>query len=80
MGVEAARNALANLPDDRGPGALLFATASPPYLEKTNATAIHAALGLRPGRGAYDVGGAVRSGFGALRLAAARHRADPGGR
>jgi 3-hydroxy-3-methylglutaryl CoA synthase/uncharacterized OB-fold protein len=50
---------------------VVFATAAPAYLDKTNATAIHAALGLDPAAAAYDAGGAVRSGMGALRLALA---------
>lgn len=69
LGVEAARTTLGGLPAALRPRRLLFATASPAYLEKTNATAIHAALGLDPAVGAYDVGGAARSGVGALRLA-----------
>ena len=70
MGVEAARNALANLPPELMPAQLLYATANPAYLDKTNATAIHAALGLPASVPAYDVGGAVRSGMGAIRLGA----------
>jgi 3-hydroxy-3-methylglutaryl CoA synthase/uncharacterized OB-fold protein len=68
LGVEAARAALRGL---RGPGpeALYFATADPPYLDKTNATAIHAALDLSPSAMAVDMLGAVRSGAGALRAA-----------
>src|SRR5205807_5819755 len=60
MGVEAARGALAVTPG-LDVGALYFATAEPPYLDKTNATAIHAALGLSPTALAVDMGGAVRS-------------------
>ena len=70
MGVEAARNALANLPAELTPQRVLFATANPAYLDKTNATAIHAALGLPSTAAALDVGGAVRSGIGAMMLAA----------
>ncbi len=70
LGVEAARNALHGLAGELSPRRVLFATASPAYLEKTNATAVHAALALDPAAGAYDVGGAVRSGVGALRLGA----------
>ncbi len=44
MAVEAARRALAGA--DSPPGAIFFATTTPPYLDKTNATAIHAALDL----------------------------------
>src|SRR5213078_3343479 len=58
LGVEAARAAV--------PEALYFATAQPAYLDKTNATAIHAALDLAPSSPAYDMAGAVRSGAGAL--------------
>ncbi|MFN8037456.1 MAG: OB-fold domain-containing protein [Acidimicrobiia bacterium] len=67
MGVEAARVAMQHA--TASPEALYFATADPAYLDKTNATAIHAALGLPPGTLAVDMGGAVRSGFGALRAA-----------
>jgi 3-hydroxy-3-methylglutaryl CoA synthase/uncharacterized OB-fold protein len=71
MGVEAARLALDGLPAALAPRTLLFATADPAYLDKTNASAIHAALGLDAAVGAYDVGGSTRSGVGALRLAGA---------
>ncbi len=67
MGVEAARLAVRS--SEVEPRALWFATADPAYLEKTNATAIHAALRLDPSVGALDFGGAVRSGIGALRTA-----------
>ena len=63
MGVEAARLAMRGAPEGLRPGVVLFSTASPPYLDKTNATAIHAALGLDQGAMAADVGGAVRSGL-----------------
>ncbi len=69
LGVEAARRALAPegvaFPDD-----LLFSTPDPAYLDKTNATTIHAALGLDPATGAYDLCGSVRSSWATLRLAA----------
>ena len=67
MGVAAARRALAAT--DLEPQALWFATAFPAYLEKTNATAVHAALQLGSEVGALDFGGALRSGAGALRTA-----------
>ena len=54
---------------DVEPEALWFATSAPAYLEKTNAAAIHAALRLDPAVDALDLGGAVRSGIGALRAA-----------
>ncbi len=49
--------------------AVWFATSTPAYLDKTNATAIHAALGLDTEVDALDFGGAIRSGLGALRAA-----------
>ena len=68
MGVEAARLALRAVPG-AAPAALWFATASPAYLDKTNAAAIHAALRQPAEVPAYDFGGALRSGAGALRSA-----------
>src|SRR3989338_5673163 len=68
MGVEAARAALRGAPALR-PAGLYFATAAPGYLDKTNATAIHAALDLDPATAAFDMLGSVRSGAGALRAA-----------
>ena len=68
LGVEAARVALRSMADP-AVGSLFFATAAPGYLDKTNATAIHAALGLDPSVSAYDMVGSVRSGVGALRAA-----------
>ena len=69
MAVEAARMAMAAAPPGAAPSVVAFATANPPYLDKTNAAAIHAALGLDAAAGAYDVGGAVRSGLAAIMLA-----------
>src|SRR6516225_7079267 len=69
LGVEAARRALAAgapVPED-----LLFSTPTPAYLDKTNATAIHAALGLPSRVGAYDLGGSSRSAVAAIAAAAA---------
>ena len=67
LGVEAARTAL------RGaaivPQALYFATSDPAYLDKTNATAIHAALDLPTSAFAADMVGSVRSAVGAMRAA-----------
>jgi hydroxymethylglutaryl-CoA synthase len=68
MGVEAARAALRTAPG-ASVDELWFSTAEPAYLDKTNATAIHAALRLDSGAPALDLGGAARSGVGALRLA-----------
>jgi hydroxymethylglutaryl-CoA synthase len=68
MGVEAARVALRGA-SGIAPAGLYFATAAPGYLDKTNATALHAALGLPASAAAYDMIGSVRSGAGALRAA-----------
>lgn len=68
MGVEAARLALQSVPG-AAPGAVWLATATPAYLDKTNATTVHAALRLPSDVAAYDFGGALRSGAGALRTA-----------
>jgi hydroxymethylglutaryl-CoA synthase len=68
MGVEAARQALRRAPGT-SPARLIFATSSPPYLDKTNANTIHAALRLEPGAFAVDMAGSVRSGVGAMLLA-----------
>jgi 3-hydroxy-3-methylglutaryl CoA synthase/uncharacterized OB-fold protein len=67
LAVEAARAALGAAVFGRSPGSLWFATTTPAYADKTNATAIHAALRLDPAAPAFDVNGAVRSTVGALR-------------
>jgi hydroxymethylglutaryl-CoA synthase len=67
MAVAAARTALRCAPEGLQSRSLWFATVAPPYLDKTNATAVHAALRLPRDVPAYDVGGAVRSAAGALR-------------
>ncbi|MET7650123.1 OB-fold domain-containing protein [Streptomyces sp. NPDC005486] len=66
MAVEAARGALARDGLRTRVGQLFLATATPAYLDKTNATAVHAALGLDPHVLAADMAGSVRSGLGAL--------------
>ena len=77
MAVAAGRAALAGLTGPGGqPGRgcvrqLFFATAVPAYADKTNATAVHAALRLPADALAVDMAGAVRSGVGALVTAAA---------
>ncbi len=70
MGVEAARLAVRALSDEVRPDRLVFATTEPPYLDKTNANVIHAALGLDSSCLAFDAIGSVRSGVGALTMAA----------
>ena len=67
MGVAAARSTLRSV--DTRPGALWFTTTTPTYLDKTNATAVHAALRLDRDTAAYDAGGASRSVFAAMSAA-----------
>lgn len=66
MGVEAARRVVGA---GARPEGLLFATSRPAYLDKTNATVVHAALSLEPDVAAYDMVGSVRSGISAIRAA-----------
>src|ERR1700738_2142018 len=66
-GAAAARYAL--LGAAAGPRALWFSTTEPAYLDKTNATAVHAALRLDRTTAAYDAVVSARSAMGALRAA-----------
>jgi 3-hydroxy-3-methylglutaryl CoA synthase/uncharacterized OB-fold protein len=68
MGVEAARIAL-RAAGSVAPRLLLFGTSSPQYADKTNATAVHAALRLADDAAAFDLGASVRSAVGGLVLA-----------
>jgi 3-hydroxy-3-methylglutaryl CoA synthase/uncharacterized OB-fold protein len=71
LAVEAARIArrrVPNLPFE----SVWFATAAPPYQDRTNATAVHAALRFAVESGAYDVVGSLRGALGALRAAASQ--------
>ncbi|MGF1597684.1 MAG: OB-fold domain-containing protein [Acidimicrobiales bacterium] len=68
MAVEAARSTMASA-GDVVPSCVYFSTATPPYLDKTNATVIHAALALPSRVFAGDVGGSARSVNAALRSA-----------
>jgi 3-hydroxy-3-methylglutaryl CoA synthase len=71
MAVEAGRRALRHLSVMRDepavPDDLWFTTAAPTYLDKTNATAIHAALRLDRSTPAYDALGPARSAVAAFR-------------
>ena len=67
MGVEAARRALTG---GIVTSSIYFATTSPSYLDKTNAAAIHAALGLPSACFAADLAGSARSGIAAFLSAA----------
>src|SRR3954471_3129438 len=64
LGVEAAR--VARRDTDAVPALLLFGTSFPAYADKTNATAIHAALRLPGTTAAFDLGGSTRSAVGGL--------------
>jgi hydroxymethylglutaryl-CoA synthase len=66
MGVAAARAALASVDAAADVRTLWFATTAPAYQDRTNATALHAALRLPRATAAYDAVGAVRSAVGAL--------------
>ena len=70
MAVEAARAALMSATTRGRVQQVLLASATPAYLDKTNATLVHAALGLASQVLAVDMIGSVRSGAGALALAA----------
>jgi hydroxymethylglutaryl-CoA synthase len=70
MGVEAARRAVRTL-GDAVPEELLFSTPAPAYLDKTNATAIAAALDLPEWTTASDTAGSVRSAVATMRAASA---------
>lgn len=69
MAVEAARVAMRDAPDGLSPSSVYFATTTPPYLDKTNATVIHAALDLPSRVFAADFAGSPRSVNAALRSA-----------
>ena len=71
LAVEAARLARRGAVDhpSAAPTTLVFASTAPPYLDKTNATAVHAALRLDRTVAAMDAVGATRSAAGALRAA-----------
>ena len=89
MGTEAARLALRSAPG-ASPSTLWFSTTTPAYLDKTNATTMHAALRLDRHVLAADAGGAARSGVAVLRASldgptsgargGGRHPGWPGGR
>lgn len=68
LAVEAARTAL-RPHGGAAPEALWFSTTTPTYADKTNATAIHAALRLPAEAVAADFAGAARSSVSALRVA-----------
>jgi 3-hydroxy-3-methylglutaryl CoA synthase/uncharacterized OB-fold protein len=68
LAVEAALDALADR-DPRQVGACLFASTSAPYLEKSNATVLAAAVDLPPALLTADLGGSLRCATSALRLA-----------
>lgn len=67
MAVEAASNALRNTGYDASLiDALYFASTTPPYAEKQNATTVATALGCRTDTAAMDVSSSTRCGLSAL--------------
>jgi 3-hydroxy-3-methylglutaryl CoA synthase len=72
MAVEAGRACLASI--EVVPDSLWFATTSPAYLDKTNATAIHAALRLDRSARAFDAIGSVRSTVATLVATGESHK------
>ena len=66
LGVEAGRRALAVGPGAAAVQDLFLSTPDPGYLDKTSATTVHAALGLRRACGAYDFAGSSRSAVATL--------------
>jgi hydroxymethylglutaryl-CoA synthase len=68
LGVAAALPAVRGR--EAGIDSLWFATTDPVYVDKSNATTVHAALDLRAGIPAFDLGANLRSGFAALVAAA----------
>ncbi len=69
MAVEAARLALRSLAPGTRVDLVTFSTVAPAYADKTNATAIHAALRLDDDVLALDLCGSQRSAAGAILLA-----------
>jgi 3-hydroxy-3-methylglutaryl CoA synthase len=67
MAVEASRYLMRSV--TARPDTVLFATATPPYLDKTNANVVHAALDLPSSVFAADVAGSCRCYDAALRQA-----------
>jgi len=65
LAVEAARHVLVGEDD---PAMLVFATSEPPYLDKSSAATVHAALGMPAAGRAIDVHG-LRGGASALEIA-----------
>ncbi|NGX10007.1 OB-fold domain-containing protein [Mycobacteroides franklinii] len=64
--------AMVAVPQGATPAAVYFVTSTPAYADKTNATAVHAALGLPATVFAADMCGTARSAFAAV-TAAAKH-------
>jgi 3-hydroxy-3-methylglutaryl CoA synthase/uncharacterized OB-fold protein len=69
LGVEAARSAITSY-GGTGIDDLFFATSLPAYSDKTNATIVHAAIGLPSGCTANDIVGSVHASVTAIRAAA----------
>lgn len=76
LAVEAARRAQSAVGVPQAEE-LFFSTPAPAYQDKTNATTIHAALGLPQRAGAYDLVGSVRSAVATLTTAVDAGRDHP---
>lgn len=74
LAVAAARRAVAT---GQSVDELYFSTPEPAYQDKTNATTVHAALGLSQRAGAYDLVGSVRSAAAAMVAGEAAGRDHP---
>jgi hydroxymethylglutaryl-CoA synthase len=68
MGVAAARDCLQNMDCGEIDG-VFFATTTPPYMEKQAASILAAACDLRSDVFATDIGGSLRAGTNAMRMA-----------
>jgi 3-hydroxy-3-methylglutaryl CoA synthase/uncharacterized OB-fold protein len=66
LAVEAGRRAVARAQPSTRLGGVVLATSAPVYADKTNASAVHAALGLDQAVRVADSCGGVRSGVAAL--------------
>ncbi|MFQ5478905.1 MAG: OB-fold domain-containing protein [Candidatus Binatia bacterium] len=75
MAVEAMRCCLARVTEPGQVESLFLASSSPPYVEKLNSSAVHAACGLASPVRCLDVGNSARAGLSAL-ITAARCAGD----
>ncbi|MBC2778984.1 3-oxoacyl-[acyl-carrier-protein] synthase III C-terminal domain-containing protein [Parasphingopyxis marina] len=72
MAVAAARYALAERPEDNAPDMLVFASTTMPFADRQNAGVIAEAASLSENTCTADMGGSLKAGVGALRMALER--------